>query len=656
MCGITGAVGDFSRTRERHQQMLRALSHRGPDDEGVYDAPGVLLGHRRLSIIDLALGHQPIIDDATKCAMVFNGEIYNYQDLRRDLEADGVVFGTTSDTEVLLRLYVRDGIRCLGRLRGMFAFAIWDPRTQTLFAARDHLGQKPLYYHHSKDGLLFASEIKALLAFDPGLREVRAEALDQYLSLRFIGSPLSMFERVSKLPPAHYLVFNAGSLRVEPYWKLDYEPKQELAEEAALDELESRLIEALRLHMVSDVPVGALLSGGMDSGLICALLQKHVVKEPLQTFTMGIPLAGYDESPFARATAQAIGSQHREFAQVPSLIDHLADLVWHLDEPSDPLSVCAYAISAQVRKHVKVVIGGDGGDEMFGGYDRYYGNQYATRYAHVPEWVRKYGVGPLLSMLPDGRWYKSRAHQLKWLHRLSFYDGGQRYARSLNYFYFEETDRHRLYSSRMRERLAGATLESPIARAFDSAHAREELDRMLSADLDTRLPDHPVMITDRMTMAHGLEARSPFMDHELAQFVARLPTSLKVRGRTLRYLQRKLASRYLPEKVLTMPKQGFASALPYLLADEYRVMFDAYLRGSSRLVSDGWLNRAPMEALLSEHLSGARDHGNRLWLLLNSELWYRMHVLGQDRNELADELRDLRKAPAAVAVARVKAG
>jgi asparagine synthase (glutamine-hydrolysing) len=621
--------------------MLRALAHRGPDDEGVYEAAGAILGHRRLSIIDLALGHQPIIDPATGCAMVFNGEIYNYKDLRRDLETEGVAFATTSDTEVLLQLYIRDGVACLRRLRGMFSFAIWDPRTQTLFAARDHLGQKPLYYHCENGRLLFASEIKSLLAFDPNLREVCAEALDQYLSLRLIASPLSMFEKVRKLPPAHYLTFHAGKLHVERYWRLEYEPKQGLSEQNALDELESRLVETLRLHMVSDVPVGALLSGGMDSGLICALLQKHVVKEPLQTFTMGIPLPGYDESPFARATARAIGSNHREFREVPSLTEHLADLVWHLDEPSDPLSVCAYLISAQVRKHVKVVLGGDGGDEMFGGYDRYYGNQYASRYAQVPEWLRKYGVGPLLSMLPDGRWYKSKAHQLKWLHRLSFVDGGTRYARSLNYFYFEEATRRSLYSTRMLERLDGTPHENPIARAFDAAHAKDELDRMLSADLDTRLPDHPVMITDRMTMAHGLEARSPFMDHELAQFVARLPGSLKVRGRSLRYLQKKLASRYLPSEVMTMPKQGFASALPYLLKDQYRQLFDGYLRGSSRLVADGWLNRGPMEALLGEHLSGARDHGNRLWLLLNSEVWYRMHVLGQERSDLADELRGL---------------
>jgi asparagine synthase (glutamine-hydrolysing) len=293
---------------------------------------------------------------------------------------------------------------------------------------------------------------------------------------------------------------------------------------------------------------------------------------------------------------------------------------------------------------------------MFGGYDRYYGNRYATRYAQVPEWLRKYGVGPLLSALPDGRWYKSRAHQLKWLHRLSFVDGGTRYARSLNYFYFEEADRRRLYSTRMLERLDGASHANPIALAFDAALAKDELDRMLSADVDIRLPDHPVMITDRMTMAYGLEARSPFMDHELAQFVARLPGSLKVRGRSLRYLQKKLASRYLPTQVMTMRKQGFASALPYLLRDEYRQLFDAYLRGSSRLVTDGWLNRAPMEALLGEHLSGARDHGNRLWLLLNSEVWYRMHVLGQDRSELADELHALAPPAAEPALAQARAG
>jgi asparagine synthase (glutamine-hydrolysing) len=641
MCGITGAVGEIARVREHHARMLNALAHRGPDDEGVYEAPGVVLGHRRLSIIDLGGGHQPIVDEATGCAIVFNGEIYNYAQLRRELADAGVAFGTTSDTEVLLRLYIRDGVECLARLRGMFAFAIWDPRVQTLFAARDHLGQKPFYYQHSGTRLLFASEIKGILAFDPTLREVSPEALDQYLSLRLIAPPRSMFARVSKLPPAHYLMYRLGELRVQRYWQLEYEPKEDASEEDVLDELEARLIDTLRLHMVSDVPVGALLSGGMDSGLLCAVLQKHVAKEPVPTFTLGIPLAGYDEAPFARATAEAIGSAHHEYIEVPSLIEHLADLVWHLDEPSDPLSVCAYVIAGHVRKHVKVVIGGDGGDEMFGGYDRYYGNRYASRYAYLPGWIRRFGVGPLLGIIPEGRWYKSKAHQLKWLHNLSFFDGGTRYARSLNYFYFEEEDRARLYTSTMRERLGDNMHASPIAKAFDAARAREHLDKMLSADVDIRLPDHPVMITDRMTMAHGLEARSPFMDHELAQFVARLPGDLKVRGRSLRYLQRRLADRYLPQKVRAMKKQGFSSALPYLLAEEYRLLFDAYLGKSSLLVSDGWLNRGPMDVLVAEHLSGARDHGNRLWLLLNSEIWYRMRILGQDRDELRREMRSI---------------
>jgi asparagine synthase (glutamine-hydrolysing) len=629
MCGIAGIVSHDPERRRRIGAMLDAMVHRGPDDEGIAEAPPCVLGQRRLSIIDLAGGHQPIPNADETAWIICNGEIYNYQALRAELVADGVSFRCNSDTEVILHLYEKYGVDCVHKLRGMFAFAIWDSRSGELFCARDRLGQKPFYYWTEGRELAFGSEIKALLAQDPGLRQMNRAALDQYLSLRIICSPDSMFEGVRKLPPAHLMTFSADKgLSIRRYWDLEFEPKHAGSESELLDELESRLVDALRLHMVSDVPVGAFMSGGLDSTIVVAMLMKHVCHEPLQTFTMGLPYRQFDEAPAARLVAEMYGTQHFEQVIEPSLLQTLPDLVWHLDEPSDPLSICAYLLAEFAAKKVKVVLGGDGGDELFGGYDRYYGNQYAGLLARVPAPLRRGLLGSVLRLIPDGGWYKSRAHQLKWLYELSFLSGSQRYARSLGYFYFGEDWRSRLYGTGMAGIRADADPTAAIRRLFDSDPARKQLDSMLYADSFTRLPDHPVMITDRMTMAHSLEARSPFMDHELAEFTARLPTELKVRGRSLRWIQKRLAERYLPPEVLARPKQGFASALPYMLRDEYEQLFDAFLQDSV-LAQDEILRQESINELLAQHRAGKSDHGNRLWLLVNSEVWYRMHIKGE---------------------------
>jgi asparagine synthase (glutamine-hydrolysing) len=616
--------------------MLQVLQHRGPDEEGGYYADGVALGQRRLSIIDVAGGRQPLANEDQTVWVVFNGEIYNYRVLRRELEEKGHRFATHTDTEVLVHLYEEIGSHCVERLRGMFAFAIWDARRRRLFAARDRLGQKPFYFVQRGAELLFASEIKALLAYDPALAELDLAALDQYLSLRLIAPPRSMFRAVRKLPPAHTLTFDAqAGLHIERYWDLRYEPKLVGSENDLVDALEERLIDCLRLHMVSDVPVGAFLSGGVDSTLVVALLMRHVTSEPLQTFSVGLPYGAYNEAPYARMVAEQYGTRHHEQTITPSLVRTLPRLVWHLDEPSDPLAVCSYLIAKMARKHVKVVLGGDGGDELFGGYDRYYGNRYAGYYALLPRVLRQYVMDPLLRLVPEGGWYKSRGHRLKWLHQASFLDGGARYAHSLSYFYFNPSLRRKLYGPVMQEIAASFDPEAAIREPFERAEARDMLDRMLYADSQIRLPDHPVMILDRMTMAHGLEARSPFMDHEVAEFAARLPVRLKVRGRGLRYIQMRLAERYLPKPLLERPKQGFSSALPYMLRDEYRLLFGRFLR-DSHLARDGVFLQSAIDRFLDEHHTGKVDHGNRLWLLLNSEVWYRMFLEGGSIEELSE--------------------
>jgi asparagine synthase (glutamine-hydrolysing) len=642
MCGIAGIISKQKSYGEHAmQRMLEALRFRGPDDEGTYIGEGASLGQRRLSIIDLEGGHQPIANETKSLWLVCNGEIYNYEVLRDDLMKRGHTFSTHSDSEVILHLYEEKGENCVDDLRGMFSFAIWDEEKNQLFAARDRLGQKPFYYVIINNQFYFASEIKALLALDPSFAEMDPEALDQYLTLRIIAPPRSMFKQIKKLPPAHYLVFSAAKgLHISRYWDLYFEPKLTGSDDTLCDQLEDELMQALKLHMVSDVPVGAFLSGGMDSTLVVSMIMKHVSDEPIDTFTLGLPYGDYNEAPFARMVAEQYGTRHHEEILTPSLTETLPDLVAYLDEPSDPLSVCTYLIARTARQHVKVALGGDGGDELFGGYDRYYGYKYAGYYALIPSVIRRYGIGAILNLMPDGGWYKSKAHQLKWLHSLSFKTGSRRYSRSLSYFYFGPDWRHKLYGTTMSRAVSDFEPEEAIWQPFDRANATDPIDKMLNADSCVRLPDHPVMISDRMSMANSLEVRSPLMDHKIAEFAAKLPVRMKVRGRSLRYIQKRLLARYLPESVLVRPKQGFSSALPYMLADEYRKLFEVFLK-ESMLAADDYFKQHAINELLAEHLSGEKDNGNRLWLLLNSEVWYRMYIKGQHKESLYEQIQAL---------------
>jgi len=638
MCGIAGIVGHDLNARADISVMLAAIAHRGPDDQDVLHDGFGTLGHRRLSIIDLAGGRQPISNHDNTLHIVCNGEIYNWAELRKPLEQAGYRFKTNSDTEVILHLYAHCGTDCLKYLRGMYAFAIWDSKHNRLFAARDHLGQKPLFYAVVNGELLFASEIKALTAAAPELRKMSVEAMSQYLALRIICPPQTMFTGVSKLPPAHFMLYEPGKTPViERYWDLDFSQKETSGEAELLDELDALLTDSLRHHMVSDVPVGAFLSGGLDSSLVVAMLGRNLGIRDLPTFTLGLPHAEYNEAQDARLLANHCATDHHEFSVLPSIAEHLGKLVYHLDEPSDPLSICTWLVSQFAQRTVKVALGGDGGDEMFAGYDRYYGNLYAGQYARVPAILRKHVIGPVVKALPDGSWYKSFGHQAKWLHELSFLDGGARYARSLSYFYFPPDRRNELFGASVRQQLESYDPESDIRNYYSDAQANESVDRMLYSDYRSRLADHPVMISDRMSMAFGLETRSPFMDHRLVEFAARLPIHLKIRGRQLRYLQRKLAERYLPAPLLTKSKQGFASALPYLLKAEYTRIFE-HLLNNSRLIDAGILNARPIRQLLHSHVHGHADHGNRLWLIVNLEAWHRIHIECQSVADFTDEL------------------
>jgi asparagine synthase (glutamine-hydrolysing) len=366
-------------------------------------------------------------------------------------------------------------------------------------------------------------------------------------------------------------------------------------------------------------------------------MMSNVAGEGIKTFSGDVPYENYSELPYARMVSDKYKTEHHELTIIPSLVRTLPDLVWHLDEPSDPLSVCMYYISKLSRRHVKVVLGGDGGDELFGGYDRYYGNVLVSYYALLPEALRRHILQKLINMVPEGFWYRSFSHKLKWMHQMSFYDGGKRYAKSLSYFYFSDGYKNRLYTDKFRKSVHLFDPEACIKDYFDSDNATEVIDKMLYSDSMVRMPDHPNMILDRMTMAHGLEARSPFLDHKLAEFCASIPPKFKVRGTQRRYIQVELAKKYLPPALITKKKQGFSSPLTYLLADEFRLLYRVFLNDSS-LVRDGYLNHFAINTLLYEHINKKVDHGNRLWLLCNAEVWYRMYIENQDRGTIKELL------------------
>ena len=642
MCGIAGKVGPEAIQETDIRRMCDAIRHRGPDDWGRFVEGGVGLGMRRLSIIDLAGGHQPISNEDGTVVVVFNGEIYNHESIRKDLIARGHQFRTRTDTEVLVHLYEDEGERFLHKLRGMFAFAIWDRKAHRLLLARDHFGQKPLFYTESRGHFAFASEVKALLADDPSLATLSPYALDQYLTLRFVQPPDTFFERVRSLPPAHFMVRDAQGTRIERYWDLSYGPKWSYSEADTLDRIDELVEESVRLHLTSDVPVGAFLSGGLDSTLIASYAAK-VLGPELRTFSMGIPYRDLNELPAAAAVAARYGTRHFAQEVSPSVVADLPRLISALDEPADPLSICLLHLAQMTAREVKVVLGGDGGDELFGGYDRYAAGGWLDAYRAVPEPLRNLVAGQLLSRLPDQFTFKSFTHKLRWVDLMARKTGGERYAESMQYFWFNEAHRLELYTPAFRARLADRRPDASVLELFGTDRAEEPADRMMYVDVMSRLPGQSLMILDRATMAYSLESRSPFLDPRLAEFMARVPVSLKIKGRKLRYMERRLGERYLPREVLQRKKQGFASPLMYILEDEVRALAPRLLL-QSELVRDGYLRAERMRELVTEHLERRRDHGNRIWLLLAAEVWYRRYIGGRSTADLEMEL--LEREPA----------
>ena len=640
MCGICGKYSASGVQPEELDHMLDTIAHRGPDDSGCYIRGRIGLGNRRLSIIDLHTGRQPISNEDGTIWIVYNGEMYNYPQVRRDLEAKGHTFHTNSDTEAVVHLYEDLGERCVEKIGGMFAFALWDEKQQKLLLARDRIGQKPLFYSQDGSDFYFGSEIKSILAGHSQKPEMDPLAMHDYLSLRFIAPPRTILKHIQKLPPAHTLVFQNGQITLRRYWQLSFRDKLKLSESEILEALREQIKRTVDSHLLSDVPVGAFLSGGLDSSMIVAVLARDLGLKP-QTYSIGVEESDFDETPYARMVAEHYKTDHIEERVAANLVQSLPEMIWHLDEPSDPIAACMFQAARLASQHVKVVLGGDGGDELFAGFDRYVGNRYIDMYSLMPLGLRKGIMGPVLDRMSDSFTYKSLTQKLRWVHHLSLQQtAAEQYAEATCFFRFTHEEKHALYADPLWKELGGRNSTAAITEPFNNAEADELLDRMLYTDFVTRLPEHSLVLTDRMTMAHGLEARSPFLDHELVEFMARVPAGIKVQNNQPKHLMRKLASDYLPAPILKREKQGFMLPIAYWFRTDLFPLVSHTL-DNSHFVKEGWFKRETIQNLLTEHRSNRHDHHVRLWMLLNLELWHQLYIEGTSQGELVERLQDL---------------
>lgn len=625
MCGIAGATGSDAALHTR--RMVSALEHRGPDDVGFVTGNSMALGFRRLSIVDLGGGQQPMQNESGDITLVCNGEIYNSPQLRRQLIEAGHRFRSRCDVEVILHLYEDHGEDCVQHLRGMFAFALWDARKNVLMLARDHMGQKPLFYVDDGNRFLFASEIQALMASGAVARIPDINALWHYVSLRSVPDDLSLIQSVRKLPAASVLIRAPdGTCRTRRYWTPDFRRKLEVTESEAADALDECLCETVESHLLSDVPVGVFLSGGIDSTTIGAMMAQRV-DAPVPAFSIGVQDTSFDELPVAEKVATAWGMEFHGERVRANVAGLLPTIVHHLGEPADPYAVGIYLASRLAAQHVKVVLSGDGGDESFGGYDRYLGQRLVNYYALLPAALRRPLLRTLIAAIPETYRYKSLAQRLSWLQAVSDVDGGERYCRTLGVLRFTGKDRDELFHPDVVQSLTDTDTLGKVLRYFDAPNVKTLTDRMLYTDLMTRVPDHNLVMGDRMSMACSLEVRAPFVDRRVVEFAASLPAEMKIRGRNLKYLLRRVAARYLPNDIVRLPKQGFGFPVGQWMRGELRSLIESRLR-SPKLAAAGVFRREPIVKLLDEHLNGQADHSYRLWLLLGLEVWHDIYIEG----------------------------
>jgi asparagine synthase (glutamine-hydrolysing) len=634
MCGIAGAIWNDPRAAlapDVLERMTNILRHRGPDDAGSYQSglklqagygtmPGVALGHRRLSIIDLAGGHQPLANEDGSIWIVFNGEIYNHRQLRQRLEGAGHRFATHSDTETIVHLYEDEGLDFVRHLNGMFALAIWDANKRRLVVARDRLGKKPLYYRHESHRLLFASELKSLLEV-PGIeREIDPQALDEYLTYQYVPHPRTIFRGFSKLPPAHYGVFAEGEWTTHCYWNPDFEREVALPMADYAAQVRELLTSSVQLRLESDVPLGAFLSGGVDSALIVGLMQR-LSTQPVKTFSIGFGVKEYDETAAAREVAMRLGTDHHEFRVEPECLDVLDTLIWHYDEPfADSSALPTYYVAKLTRQHVTVALSGDGGDELFGGYTRYRGVRVAAWFDRLPQFARSLVAARLWHSLGRGGPQRSLVRRIGRLSEALAYDPQRRYLELVSVF--NETRRAELYSEEFVSRLSGDDPYEFLQAAFARSRSRDQVTAASLTDLVTYLPCDLMTKVDIASMANSLECRAPFLDYRLVELAAQMPVAYKLhRGRGKRIL-REAFPELLPESITRRPKMGFGVPMGHWFRQDLKDYSREVLL-DPRSLGRGYFRPAAVERLLQEHASGAFDHGHRLWALLCLELWHR---------------------------------
>ena len=638
MCGIHGFF-QLDGTRANPEwlaKMGRVTVHRGPDDAGAYADGPCAIGMRRLAIIDLAGGHQPIANHDGSLVVVCNGEIYNYRELRRELQAAGHVFKTESDTEVVLHAYAQWGERFVERLNGMFGFALWDARRQTLFVGRDRLGIKPIYWLADGKRVAFASEAKALLELPHVAREVDPQALAAYLELGYVPAPLSIFRGIRKLPIASVLKISASGVAITSYWQppTAVDPRVSAADWA--QRVRARLEASVKMQMVSDVPIGAFLSGGIDSSAVLAFMSRHS-DAPVKTYSIGFDGGAaerfYNELDPAREVAKMFGTDHHEILVKPDVVRLMPKLLWHMDEPiADSAFVTTYLVSEFARRDVKVILSGVGGDELFGGYRRYLGEHYMRYVDWLPQGAKR-GAARLAGMLPSDR-------HSKWLN----------YSRLAKNFLGAAaspfTERYRAYvgahsSDEATHLMVNPPLErfEAIAAAFDASGGDDALARMFAVDARTQLPDDLLMLTDKMTMASSLECRVPLLDHELVELAAQIPAHVKVAGGELKSVLKKALADVLPREVLYRPKRGFGAPMGAWMKGALADMLDGALSQRS-IESRGLLHHAPIARLIADHRANRIDGTDQLLALLNLEIWCRVYLDGRSSNDVADELEE----------------
>lgn len=627
MCGICGIV-NFKESEPVEEKLLRdmnqTLVHRGPDEEGYYCQGSVGLAIRRLSVIDLATGHQPISNEEGSVWVVFNGEIYNFLQLKSDLVQKGHRFKTNSDTEVIVHLYEEMGVDFVQKLRGMFAIALWDNNNKRLVLVRDRIGKKPLIYSLLPGRIAFASELRTLLLVPGVSKDMDLEALDLYMTLQYIPSPRTIFQSIKKLPPAHMLVWDGKNVEIRRYWDLSWKHSPSLlTQDEARQILLQKLKESIRLRMVSDVPLGAFLSGGIDSSCVVALMSE-MSSRPVKTFTIGFEEQNFSELRFAREVAQAYGCDHHEIMVRPEMAEVLPQLVWHYGEPyADSGALPAFYVARETRRHVTVALNGDGGDEIFAGYPRYASLKLLSVWDHLPLILRR-GMGRMSETLSSGKWpYLRRVR--RFLESTVLASQGQRYLNKLGSF--SEEQKKLLYSKDMKQALGKEELiRQYLDQAFQNVFTEDSVNQWLYRDLTTYLPECLMVKIDIATMANSLEARSPFLDHELVEFAFSLPGHWKLKGLgKSKWILKEAMAKYLSPKILHRSKMGFGIPLETWLRRELRDYWKDHVL-SGEAIRRGYFEEKTLKNFFEEHVSGKKNHGMCLWTLLMLELWHRAYL------------------------------